>query len=466
MKKKLHIKTYGCQMNVYDSQKMRDLMISQGYEETSEPKDADLIIINTCNIRQKPTDKIFSELGKLKPLKKAKIANGEYMVIVVAGCVAQAEGEKILKRMKDVDIVLGTESYHKLPEIIESVLQDKKQKVNLDFETKEKFSCLNEINTNPTTVTAFLTIQEGCDKFCSYCVVPYTRGRECSRPFKDIVNEAEKLVNSGVKEITLLGQNVDCYKGCDENGNEINLAKIIKRLAKIENLKRIRYMTSYPSEIDEELIEAHGNEPKLMPFIHLPMQSGSAKVLKNMNRRYTPEVYWDIVQKLRKARPDIAISSDFIIGFVGEEENDFQETMDLVKKVKFAQSFSFKYSIRPNTRGEKMEGHIPEDIKAERLAKFQDLTDAQQEEFNQQMKGRVTEVLVENVLSDGTGLFGKTPYLQSVKIKSPKGDGNGEGKNSNENNLEKYVGEILKVKINKVSMKGLVGEMLNSTHSK
>jgi tRNA-2-methylthio-N6-dimethylallyladenosine synthase len=478
MKKKLYIKTYGCQMNVYDSGRMRDLMVKQGYETVEKPDNADLIILNTCHIREKPTEKIFSELGKLRQFKNKKTEQGGYMVIVVAGCVAQAEGVEIIKRMNLVDIVIGTESYHKLPEMVADVLnkqhqkrtkkevddgfktktsrtQNKKERreertkmVSLEITPKEKFASLPE-NMCENEVTAFLTIQEGCNKFCSYCVVPYTRGREYSRPYSEIETEAKNLVKHGVKEITLLGQNVDSYKDTDVSGNKINLAKVIKGLAKIEGLERIRYMTSYPNEIDDELIEAHRDIPKLMPFIHLPMQSGSDKVLKSMNRRYTTKEYIEIVAKLRKARPDIAISSDFIIGFAGETEKDFQDTFNLVDKIKFAQSFSFKYSVRPNTPGAKMKNQISEEVKTDRLNRFQTLTDKQQTEFNKQLKGKTTQVLVENTLEKINGLFGKTPYLQSVKVEIP-----------DSKNLNSYIGKIINVCIKHTSIKTLIGEII------
>ena len=469
MNKKLYIKTYGCQMNVYDSGRMRDLMVKEGYETVDEPNDADMVIMNTCHIREKPKEKIFSELGKLRKFKEKKIEQGGYMVVVVAGCVAQAEGVEIIKRMNVVDLVIGTESYHKLPEMVKNTLQkvkkdktsgsnrtkkkqerreERERSVSLDFTPKEKFASLPE-NMCENEVTAFLTIQEGCDKFCSYCVVPYTRGREYSRPIKEIETEARNLVKRGIKEITLLGQNVDSYKDIDEEGQKINLAKVIKRLAKINGLERIRYMTSYPNEIDDELIEAHRDVPKLMPFIHLPIQSGSDKVLKSMNRRYTVKEYLEVVEKLRAARPDIAISSDFIVGFAGETDEEFEETFNIVDKIKYAQSFSFKYSVRPNTIGEKMTGHLPEEVKAKRLKKFQALTDAQQTEFNAKLKGKVTQVLVENALEKERGLFGKTPYLQSVKVEV--GD---------DCDLSKYIGKIIDVKIIETSMKNLIGSII------
>jgi len=462
-------------MNVYDSGRMRDLMAKQGYETVDKPDNADLIILNTCHIREKPTKKIFSELGKFRQFKNKKIEQGSYMVVVVAGCVAQAEGVNILKRTKLVDIVIGTESYHKLPEMVADVLDkdkekrkkatygkqkisrtkakiarraDRSKRINLEFTPKEKFASLPE-NMCENEVTTFLTIQEGCNKFCSYCVVPYTRGREYSRPYSEIETEAKNLVKQGVKEITLLGQNVDSYKDTDKNGNKINLAKVIKGLAKINGLKRIRYMTSYPNEIDDELIEAHRDVPKLMPFIHLPMQSGSDKVLKSMNRRYTTKEYIEIVEKLRKARPDIAISSDFIIGFAGETEEEFQETLNLVDKIKFAQTFSFKYSTRPNTPGAKMKNQIPEDVKTNRLNRLQALTDKQQTEFNAKLKNKTTQVLVENTLEKINGLFGKTPYLQSVKVKMPK-----------KANLNSYIGKIINIRINQTSIKTLIGEII------
>jgi tRNA-2-methylthio-N6-dimethylallyladenosine synthase len=451
MKKKLHIKTFGCQMNVYDSNRMKDLMIAEGYENSDTAEDSDVIIFNTCNIREKPQEKVFSEIGKLRRGIKKKVANGgKEPLIVVAGCVAQAYGEEITKRMKMVDIVVGPESYHKLPEMIKHVLEKKTKEVNIELATEEKFASLPKA-FGTKGISEFITIQEGCNKFCSYCVVPYTRGREYSRPLTEIYDEALRLVDNEVKEITLLGQNVDSYKTFDDKGVQINLAKVIKKVAEIQGLERVRYMTSYPSEIDDELIEAHGNIKKLMPFIHLPAQSGSNRVLKLMNRKYTAEQYLETVGKLRKSRPDIAISSDFIVGFAGETEEDFQETLNLVKEVGFVQSFSFMYSVRQGTLGEKMDNQVDEDVKYDRLMRLQEILNKQQLEFNHKFKGSEIEVLIENAdVRNKNNLFGKSKYLQSVSVEI----------NDSGVVQENLIGKVIKVKIYKTSMKGLHGKIV------
>jgi len=450
--KKLYVKTFGCQMNVYDSSKIADLMKIKGYDIVKNPKNADLIIINTCHIREKVKEKIFTELGKFKKLKQQKIEQGGYMVIVITGCVAQTTGDEIFKRMPIVDIVIGTGSYHKLPEMVNEVLQNNEfrvKKIKTDFLNEEKF------NTLPTTqetkgVSEFVTIQEGCDKFCSYCIVPYTRGREYSRKPEGIIKEIEVLAKRGVKEITLLGQNVNNYKGIDKNGNNIGLAELIKMVAKIDGIERIRYATSYPSQVSQELIDAHKNIKKLMPYIYLPIQSGSDKVLKLMNRKYTAEEYLQIVERLRKARSDIAISSDFIVGFAGESEEDFEETLDLVKKVKFAQAFSFKYSPREGTKGATMKNQIDENIKAKRLAKLQKLLNAQQLEFNRRFEGKTLPILVESISKKNkNALFGKSPYMQSVVFGCDK------------DKINDLIGQIINVKITKISMRGLEGVIDN-----
>ena len=427
--KKVYSKSFGCQMNVYDSSRMVDIMKNEGYEETDKIEDADLIIINTCSIREKAKEKLFSELGRLNKIRKAN------SIIVVAGCVAQSASEEIKKRMKMVDIVVGPSSYHKLPELVKS-----NGGVKLDFLAEEKFATLPQ-NRGVKGVSEMIAVQEGCDKFCSYCIVPFTRGREYSRDFNQIINEAKVLSDEGVKEITLLGQNVDNY-----HFDGKDLADLIYEVSKIDGIERIRYMTSYPSQVNQALIDAHRNIAKLMPFIHLPIQSGSNKILKAMNRKYTAEQYLDVVDKLRKSRPDIAISSDFIVGFAGETDEDFEETLEICKKVNYATAFSFKYSIRPGTAGEKMPNQIPEEIKAQRLDVLQDLLEEQQADFNKSKNGQELDVLVESLSdrNDGT-YFGRSPYLQTVLIKA---------------NEQDLVGKIIKVKINKANMKLLEGELI------
>ena len=427
--KKVFARSFGCQMNVYDSSRMVDLLKDISYEETDKIEDADLIIVNTCSIREKAKEKLFSELGRMRLVAKKDA------MFVVAGCVAQTASEEIKKRMKMVDIIIGPASYHKLPEL---VLQN--GGVKLDFLAEEKFNSLPQ-HRGVKGVSEFLAVQEGCDKFCSYCIVPFTRGREYSRDFKQIIDEAKVLRDEGIKEITLLGQNVDNY-----NYEGKDLADIIYEVSKIDGIERIRYMTSYPSQVNQKLIDAHRDINKLMPFIHLPIQSGSNKVLKAMNRKYTAEEYLDVVEKLRKSRPDIAISSDFIVGFAGETDEDFNETLEICKKVKYATAFSFKYSIRPGTAGEKMKNQITEEIKSSRLEILQKLLEEQQEEFNKSQAGKELDVLIESLSDRNDGsYFGKTPYLQTAIIKT---------------NKDNLIGKIVKVKINKANMKLLEGEVI------
>ncbi len=424
--KKVYSKAFGCQMNVYDSSRMVDIMKNEGYEETNNIEDADLIIVNTCSIREKAKEKLFSELGRMNLVRKPD------SIIVVAGCVAQTASDEIRKRMKMVDIVVGPSSYHKLPDLVKA-----NGGVKLDFLAEEKFASLPQ-NRGTKGVSELIAVQEGCDKFCSYCIVPFTRGREYSRDFNQIIDEAKVLSEEGVKEITLLGQNVDNY-----HFNGKDLADLIYEVSKISGIERIRYMTSYPSQVNQALIDAHKDIEKLMPFIHLPIQSGSDKILKAMNRKYTVEQYLDVVDKLRKSRPDIAISSDFIVGFAGETEKDFEETLDICKKVNYATSFSFKYSIRPGTAGEKMQNQIPENIKEERLIILQDLLNKQQEEFNRSKYGQELDVLIESLSDRNDGsYFGKSQYLQTVIVNSDNKD---------------LVGKVVKVKINKTNMKQLEG---------
>ena len=425
--KKVYSKSFGCQMNVYDSARMVDFMKDDGYEETNNIEEADLIIVNTCSIREKAKEKLFSELGRMKSVAKNDA------IFVVAGCVAQTSSEEIKKRMKYVNIVIGPASYHKLPELVKA-----KKGVKLDFLAEEKFNSLPS-HRIVKGVSDFIAVQEGCDKFCSYCIVPFTRGREYSRNFNQIIDEAKILRDEGIKEITLLGQNVDNY-----NYEGKDLANLIFEVSKIDGIERIRYMTSDRSQVNQALIDAHRDIQELMPFIHLPIQSGSNKILKLMNRKYTVEEYIDVVDKLRKSRPDIAISSDFIVGFAGETDKDFEETLEICKKVNYATAFSFKYSIRPNTAGEKMKDQIPEEIKSDRLIKLQTLLDNQQEQFNQSKLNQELDVLVETLSDRNDGsYFGKSPYLQTVLINS---------------NTQELVGKIIKVKINKTNMKVLEGD--------
>jgi len=412
--KHLYIKTYGCQMNVYDSGRMADILKPIGYGLVESPEGADLVILNTCHIREKADEKVYSDLGRIRPLKDDK------MIIAVAGCVAQAEGAEIMRRAPYVDVVLGPQTYHRLPEMIARAhrSQDKKKGpgrgiLDVEFPVESKFDHLPQDHTN-VGPSAFLAIQEGCDKFCTFCVVPYTRGAEYSRPPQAIYEEAERLVTEGAKEITLLGQNVNAYHG-EEDQKEWGLGRLMEYLATIKGLERIRYMTSHPRDMDEELMIAHRDIPQVMPFLHLPVQSGSDRILEAMNRKHTRKHYFGIIEKLRTYRPDIGLSSDFIVGFPGETDQDFEDTLDLVREIEFSQAYSFKYSPRIGTPGAVMDNQIPEDVKSERLARLQELLNSQQQAFNDKMIGKTMVVLLDRKGREGQYL-GKTPYLQSVYV--------------------------------------------------
>ena len=406
-RKKLFIKTYGCQMNVYDSERMAASLDQAGYDQTDALEAADLVLLNTCHIREKAAEKVYSELGRVKELKAAK----PDLKIGVAGCVAQAEGEEIVRRQPAVDLVVGPQSYHKLPEML-GALTAGKPVINTEFPTEDKFDHLPKERKTRRAPSAFLTVQEGCDKFCAFCVVPYTRGAEVSRPAERVVREAQDLVDRGVAEITLLGQNVNAYHG------GMGLADLIRKLADIEGLERIRFTTSHPNDMDDDLIRAHGEVEKLMPYLHLPVQSGSDRVLKAMNRKHTAKSYIDLICRIREARPDIAMSGDFIVGFPGETEEDFLQTLDLVKNVNYAQAFSFKYSARPGTPAAEHE-EVEESTKVERLARLQSLLSEQQTEFQQSMVGRTLPVLLEKPGRKPGQLVGKSPYLQAVHLDGP-----------------------------------------------
>jgi len=417
--KKVYIKSYGCQMNVYDSGRMADLLKPLGYETQDDYSNADIVILNTCHIREKADEKLYSDLGRIKPFKDKKTEMGERMLIIVAGCVGQAQGGEIIRRAPCVDIVLGPQTYHRLPEMIGRALRtvDGKGIVDTDFPLESKFDALPEMDEG-VGPSAFLSIQEGCDKFCTFCVVPYTRGAEFSRPLQSILLEASKLVERGVREITLLGQNVNAYHGLMENGKECQFGELLFKLADIQGLDRIRYMTSHPRDMDDLLYQAHRDLPQVMPFIHLPVQSGSDRVLEAMNRKHKAEVYFEIIEKLRAARPDIALSSDFIVGFPGESDQDFEATLELVRRVKYHMAYSFKYSPRPGTPGSAMELQVPEDVKTERLSRLQELLIAHQVEFNQAMIGKTTPVLLDRKGKQDGQFLGRNPYMQSVYVEA------------------------------------------------
>ncbi len=418
-RKKIFVKTYGCQMNVYDSARMVDVMAPSGYAEVDTPEEADIVILNTCHIREKAAEKVYSELGRLRDLKKEKSGRGESLVVGVAGCVAQAEGEEMRRRAPAVDLVLGPQTYHRLPEYVARLANGGPGIVETEFPAEDKFESLPAPERRKTLArgaTAFLTIQEGCDKFCTFCVVPYTRGAEFSRPVMRILDEARALADAGVREITLLGQNVNAYHGDDVKGGAATLGTLIRRLAAVDGIERIRYTTSHPRDMDEELIAAHAEVRELMPYLHLPVQSGSDRILEAMNRKHDAESYIRLVERIRIAKPDIAMSSDFIVGFPGETEADFEATLDLVREVGYAQAYSFKYSPRPGTPAAEEEDQLPEEVKSERLQRLQALLGEQQVAFNEACAGRVMPVLFDRRGKGERQLVGRSPWLQSVHV--------------------------------------------------
>jgi tRNA-2-methylthio-N6-dimethylallyladenosine synthase len=412
MTKRVFIKTYGCQMNVYDSARMAELVAPIGYAPAETPRDVDLVILNTCHIREKAAEKVFSELGSIRHLKNARERRGERMIVAVAGCVAQAEGAEILRRAPFVDMVFGPQAYHRLPEMVARAAREGGGILDTSFPPEAKFDHLPAATAAPD-VSALLTIQEGCDKFCTFCVVPYTRGAEFSRPAAQVIAEAERLAGAGAREITLLGQNVNAYHGAAPDAGEWGLADLLRALARISGLERLRYTTSHPRDVDDALIAAHGDVPELMPFLHLPVQSGSDRILAAMNRRHTADDYRRTVEQLRQARPDLALSSDFIVGYPGESDLDFRATLDLVAEIGFAQSYSFKYSPRPGTPAS-VERQLPDPVKTERLATLQALLQQQQRAFNEAAIGSMMPVLFERSGRHAGQLVGRTPYMQSV----------------------------------------------------
>ncbi|MBT3789291.1 MAG: tRNA (N6-isopentenyl adenosine(37)-C2)-methylthiotransferase MiaB [Alphaproteobacteria bacterium] len=413
--KKLHIQTWGCQMNVYDSSRMSDVLTPLGYQACDNASDADMVILNTCHIREKAAEKIYSELGRLRKHKEALAQDGRHMVIAVAGCVAQAEGAEVRRRAPWVDMVFGPQAYHQLPDMVRAAARGAGV-VETDFPSEPKFDALPK--SGGQGPSAFLTVQEGCDKFCTFCVVPYTRGAEYSRPVADVIAEARDLAALGAREITLLGQNVNAYHGeaPDQTGSAWSLGRLIEGLTDVDGLARVRYTTSHPLDMDEELIAAHRDIDILMPYLHLPVQSGSDRILEAMNRRHRSGDYRRVVDILRKSRPDIALSGDFIVGFPGETDKDFEETLALVRAVNYASAYSFKYSPRPGTTAAGMDEHVPEEIKSERLATLQALLDEQQTAFNRQTINAEIDVLIERIGKRDGQMIGRSPYNQSVYI--------------------------------------------------
>lgn len=447
--KKVFIRTYGCQMNVYDSERMADLLEPVGYARATSAEDADLVILNTCHIREKAAEKVYSEIGRLKREKKKRASEGRDMTIAVAGCVAQAEGSEITARAPVVDMVVGPQAYHRLPELLARAARERGEILETDFAVEEKFDRLAERKANGPT--AFVTVQEGCDKFCTFCVVPYTRGAEVSRNVEAIAIEARALAAQGVREITLLGQNVNAWHSAPPAGafsasasaapEAWGLGELCRHLAKIDGLERIRFTTSHPRDMDDGLIAAFGEEQKLMPYLHLPVQAGSDKILKAMNRGHTAESYCRQIEKIRSARPDIALSGDFIVGFPGETNEDFEETLALVETVGYASAYSFKYSRRPGTPGAVMAKQVSEDEKDDRLARLQSVLERRRTEFNQAQIGKTLPVLFEKPGRHAGQLIGRSPYLQSVHATAP----------------QSMLGEIAPVTINDVTPNALAG---------
>lgn len=441
--KTVHVKSYGCQMNVYDASRMGDVLAPLGYANGPDMFAADLVILNTCHIREKAAEKVYSELGRLRVEKAARADSGRPMVIAVGGCVAQAEGEEILRRAPYVDMVFGPQTYHRLPLMLRTLEQRGKSVVDTEFPADDKFDALPDVEA-PEGAAAFLTVQEGCDKFCTFCVVPYTRGAEFSRPVDPVLREARLLAGKGVREITLLGQNVNAYHGADGRGGELTLGRLIRELADVDGIDRIRYTTSYPAEVDDDLIAAHRDVPALMPYLHLPVQSGSDKILKAMNRRHSSGAYKDIVQRLRHAQPDLALSSDFIVGFPGETDADFEATMDLVAEVGFVQAYSFMYSPRPGTPAADMDDQVPDDVKSARLQLLQGLLNRQQIAFNESCIGRDLPVLFDRPGARPGQLVGRSPYMQGVHADAPAD----------------RMGEIITVRIDRAKPNSLSGTVL------
>ena len=433
--KKFHVKSFGCQMNVYDGERMSEMLTDQGMTNAQDSEEADLVVLNTCHIREKAAEKVYSDIGRLRK------NNGSSPMIAVAGCVAQAEGQEISKRAPSVDIVVGPQAYHRLPELIEKARNGEKA-LDTDMPANSKFDILPK-RKKQARPTAFLTIQEGCDKFCTYCVVPYTRGAEISRPWSELIDEAKALVDGGVKEITLLGQNVNAWTGENSNGTKQGLDGLIRELATIDGLKRIRYTTSHANDMTDGLMAAHGEVEKLMPYLHLPVQSGSDPVLSAMNRSHSAENYLKIIEKIRSIRPDIAISGDFIVGFPGETDADFNDTLNIVRDTNYSQAFSFKYSPRPGTPAATMDDQISREVMDERLQRLQALLNEQQHAFNRQTVGRTTDILLERQGKLDGQLVGKTPWLQSLHVIAP--------------DIE--IGDLIEVEVTEAGPNSITGQM-------
>jgi len=444
--KRLFIKTYGCQMNVYDSERMADVLRPLGYATTDQVEAADFVILNTCHIREKAAEKIYSELGKMRELRERKVARGESrMTIAVAGCVAQAEGEEIMLRAPAVDIVVGPQAYHQLPELLTRTARSRGERIGADFAPNEKFDALPAAR-GVQGYAAFLTVQEGCDKFCSFCVVPYTRGAEWSRLVAGVLAEARGLADRGVREVTLLGQNVNAYDGEGPDGTVWTLAKLARALAEIPGLDRIRYTTSHPNDMSDDLIAAHAEVEALMPYLHLPVQAGSDRILRLMNRKHGRQKYIDLIGRIREARPDLALAGDMIVGFPGETDREFEDTLDLVRQVNYAACFSFMYSPRPGTPAATMPGQVPADVMKRRLKALQDLLIQQQVAFNAAQTGRTLNVLFDRKGRHAGQAVGRSPYLQSVHV-----DG-----------ADHLLGQIVPVRIEQGNQNSLKGSLIGA----
>jgi tRNA-2-methylthio-N6-dimethylallyladenosine synthase len=446
---KVHVKSFGCQMNVYDSHRMADTLVPAGFSETARPEDADLVILNTCNIREKAADKVYSEIGRIRELKEAAARDGRRMLLAVAGCVAQAEGREIIRRAAAVDMVVGSQNYHRLPEMIARAQRGEKV-VDTEFPVEDKFDVLAAPKRDAIAkrgISAFVTVQEGCDKFCTFCVVPYTRGAEVSRSVERIVAEVERLADAGVRELTLIGQNVNAYHGRGPDGSPSTLGKLLRRLAQVRGILRLRYTTSHPCDMNDDLIAAHAELPALMPYVHLPVQSGSDRILEAMNRKHTRRDYIDTIAHLRASRADLAFTSDFIVGFPGETEDDFRDTLTLVEEISFAGAYTFSYSSRPGTPAADMENQVPHEEKSERLQRLQALITRHQRDFNAGFAGRTVDVLVEKPGRLPGQLVGRTPYLQTVQIVA----------------ASELIGSVRRVTITNVGTNTLFGALADET---
>ena len=449
--RRVHIKSFGCQMNVYDSHRMADMLVPEGYTQTGCVEDADLIILNTCHIREKAEEKVFSELGRMRVLKEAAAGAGRRVTIAVAGCVAQAQGREIVRRAPAVDIVVGSQNYHRLPALIARAERDGAV-IDTEFPIEDKFDKLSPPSRTAIRargVSAFVTVQEGCDKFCTFCVVPYTRGAEASRPAVKIVAETQRLAQAGVREITLIGQNVNAYHGQGPDGASWSLAGLLARIGEVRGIARLRYTTSHPCDMEASLIAAHRDLPGLMPFLHVPVQSGCDRILSLMKRRHTRAEYLGMIARLRAARPDMAFSSDFIVGFPGESERDFERTLSLVDEVGFAGAFSFKYSARPGTPAAEMPDQIDEDVKSERLYRLQAAIDRNSAAFNAQCLGRTLDVLFERPGRHPGQIVGRSPYLQPVQVMAP----------------QNLIGRIAAVTITEVSSNSMFGAIVREAEA-